>query len=50
MVIPVGIGRRQNLLRILRQGDQFLTEDKGPCTFVKLVGRSRWANLPEGPP
>ena len=49
MVIPVGSGRRQNLLRILRQGDQFLTEDKGPCTFVKLVGRSRWANLPDSP-
>lgn len=49
MVIPVGSGARQKLLRILRQGDQYVTEDRGPCTFVKLVGRSRWANLPEGP-
>jgi protein-L-isoaspartate(D-aspartate) O-methyltransferase len=49
MVIPVGSGSRQNLLRILRQGSEFLSEDRGPCTFVKLIGRSRWANLPENP-
>jgi protein-L-isoaspartate(D-aspartate) O-methyltransferase len=48
MVIPVGSGKSQNLLRILRQGDQFHTEDRGPCTFVRLVGRSRWATLPDG--
>lgn len=49
MVIPVGSGSRQHLFRIVRRGEEFLTEDRGPCAFVKLVGRSRWANLPEGP-
>ena len=47
MVIPVGDGRKQHLYRIVRQGREFLREDRGPCSFVKLVGKSRWANLPE---
>jgi protein-L-isoaspartate(D-aspartate) O-methyltransferase len=50
MVIPVGSGRDQHLYRIVRQGEEFLREDRGPCTFVKLVGKSRWANLPETNP
>ena len=49
MVIPVGSGSRQHLFRVVRQGDEFRAEDRGPCTFVKLVGRSRWANLPDHP-
>jgi protein-L-isoaspartate(D-aspartate) O-methyltransferase len=49
MVIPVGGGRSQHLIRIVREGDAFHEEDCGPCRFVKLVGRSRWANLPEPP-
>jgi protein-L-isoaspartate(D-aspartate) O-methyltransferase len=47
LVVPVGAGRQQNLYRIVRQGQEFLREDRGACSFVKLVGRSRWANLPE---
>ena len=47
MVIPVGPGREQHLYRIVRQGSDFLREDHGPCSFVKLVGKSRWASLPE---
>jgi len=47
MVVPVGAGRQQHLYRILRQGREYLREDRGACSFVKLVGRSRWANLPE---
>ena len=47
MVIPVGSGRDQHLYRIVRQGKEFVREDRGPCSFVKLVGKSRWANLPE---
>jgi protein-L-isoaspartate(D-aspartate) O-methyltransferase len=46
MVIPVGSGARQRLVRILRQGDQFPSEDRGPCSFVKLVGRSRRSEIP----
>jgi protein-L-isoaspartate(D-aspartate) O-methyltransferase len=47
MVVPVGRERAQSLIRIIRQGEEFLHQDHGPCTFVKLIGRSRWANLPE---
>ena len=47
MAIPVGSGRDQHLFRIVRQGREFFREDRGPCSFVKLVGKSRWANLPE---
>jgi len=47
MVVPVGSGREQHLIRIVRQGSEFISEDRGPCSFVKLVGKSRWANLPE---
>jgi len=47
MVVPVGGGREQHLYRIVRQGAEFLREDRGRCSFVKLVGTSRWANLPE---
>jgi protein-L-isoaspartate(D-aspartate) O-methyltransferase len=47
MVVPVGSGRAQHLIRIVRQGSEFVSEDCGPCSFVKLVGKSRWANLPE---
>ena len=47
MVVPVGRERAQNLIRIVREGEVFHHQDHGPCTFVKLIGRSRWANLPE---
>ena len=47
MAIPVGGGREQQLYRIVRQGGEYIREDRGPCSFVKLVGRSRWANFPE---
>ena len=47
MVIPVGAGGRQTLYRIIRERGQLRREEKGNCAFVKLVGRSRWASLPE---
>lgn len=47
MVIPVGVGGRQTLCRIIRERGQLRREEKGNCAFVKLVGRSRWASLPE---
>ena len=47
MVIPVGTGGRQTLYRIIRERGQLRREEKGNCAFVKLVGRSRWASLPE---
>jgi len=47
MVIPVGAGGRQTLYRIIRERGHLRREEKGNCAFVKLVGRSRWASLPE---
>lgn len=45
MVIPVGEDRRdQQLLRIRRRGDEFITEDLGGVRFVPLV-----AGLPREP-
>jgi len=49
MVIPLGAGNRQTLLRITREEGGFRREEKGACTFVRLVGTSRWAMLPERP-
>lgn len=42
LVIPVGSVSQQNLIRITRQADRLITEDFGPCVFVKLVGRYGW--------
>ena len=37
LVIPVGAGRRQSLLRITRDGDEYRREELLPVTFVPLV-------------
>ena len=39
LVIPIGELRRQQLVRVLRRGDQFAESSHGPATFVPLVGR-----------
>jgi protein-L-isoaspartate(D-aspartate) O-methyltransferase len=46
MVLPVGVGTRQTLVRILREGDAIRREERGECSFVRLMGRSRWAVFP----
>jgi len=38
LVIPIGELRRQQLVRVLRRGDQFKESSHGPATFVPLVG------------
>jgi protein-L-isoaspartate(D-aspartate) O-methyltransferase len=46
LVIPVGTGRHQNLIRVRRTGeDSFEEEDFGPVAFVPLVGSEGWSEL-----
>ncbi len=37
MVVPVGDGDRQRMLRITKQGDRYIKEDFGPCAFVPFL-------------
>jgi protein-L-isoaspartate(D-aspartate) O-methyltransferase len=38
MVIPVGSRDRQDLLVVVRQGDEWIERSDGPCVFVPLIG------------
>jgi protein-L-isoaspartate(D-aspartate) O-methyltransferase len=38
MVIPVGDRQRQDLLLLVRKGDEWLERNDGACVFVPLVG------------
>jgi protein-L-isoaspartate(D-aspartate) O-methyltransferase len=49
LVIPVGNREVQELLRIRRAGERFVTESHGGVVFVPLVGRFGWPK-PEGGP
>lgn len=42
LVIPVGTETDQRLIRITRTPGGIITEDFGPCQFVKLIGRFGW--------
>jgi protein-L-isoaspartate(D-aspartate) O-methyltransferase len=42
LVIPVGSGGFQSLLRITRRGSKFKQEDFGGCVFVPLIGAQGW--------
>jgi protein-L-isoaspartate(D-aspartate) O-methyltransferase len=42
LVIPVGPRYSQNLLRVTRRGDEFITEDFTACVFVPLIGKYGW--------
>jgi protein-L-isoaspartate(D-aspartate) O-methyltransferase len=42
LVIPIGTEKEQRLIRVTRAEDGTLTEDFGPCQFVKLIGRYAW--------
>ncbi len=44
LVIPVGSRRLQDLLRITRIGNEYRTENFGPCLFVPLIGEEGWRN------
>ena len=38
MVIPVGPRDRQELLVVIRQGNEWVERSDGPCVFVPLIG------------
>jgi protein-L-isoaspartate(D-aspartate) O-methyltransferase len=40
LVVPVGSPRRQELMLVVRRGDEFETKECGACVFVPLVGAS----------
>ena len=42
LVIPVGPRYSQNLLRVTRRSDEFITEDFTACVFVPLIGKYGW--------
>lgn len=42
VIVPVGDGYFQTLLRVVRRGDEFVTETHGGCVFVRLIGREAW--------
>jgi protein-L-isoaspartate(D-aspartate) O-methyltransferase len=42
LVIPIGTETDQRLIRITRAPGEIITEDFGPCQFVKLIGRFGW--------
>jgi protein-L-isoaspartate(D-aspartate) O-methyltransferase len=42
LVIPVGSRGYQELNRIRREGDHFVTENLGGCVFVPLIGVQGW--------
>lgn len=42
LVIPIGTETEQRLVRVTRAAKGVVTEDFGPCQFVKLIGRYGW--------
>ena len=42
LVMPVGDGRNQQLVRITREGDSFRQEWMSECRFVPLIGEHGW--------
>ncbi|HEY7182387.1 MAG TPA: protein-L-isoaspartate(D-aspartate) O-methyltransferase, partial [Blastocatellia bacterium] len=42
LILPIGTETEQRLVRITRSPEGIITEDFGPCQFVKLIGRYGW--------
>jgi len=42
LVIPVGSKGMQELLLITREGDRYIEQKHGGCTFVPLIGNEGW--------
>ena len=42
LVIPVGPRYTQDLLRVTRRGNEFVTENFTACVFVPLIGKYGW--------
>lgn len=48
LIIPVGTGRAQELVRVTRTGEtEYRREDLGAVQFVPLIGAQGWAERPE---
>ena len=45
LVIPVGLTDRQQLLRIVKEGNRTTEQKLFPCRFVPLVGRFGWRQI-----
>ena len=43
LVIPVGSREEQRLVRVVREGEAYRSEDLGGCIFVPLIGREGFA-------
>jgi protein-L-isoaspartate(D-aspartate) O-methyltransferase len=42
LVAPVGDASGQDLIKVVRRGEEFTRTSLGPCRFVKLVGAHGW--------
>jgi len=42
LVAPIGDPSCQDLVKVVRQGDEFFRTSLGPCCFVKLLGAHGW--------
>ena len=42
LVMPVGGRRGQDLVKVVRDGDEFRQESHGGCMFVRLIGEEGW--------
>jgi protein-L-isoaspartate(D-aspartate) O-methyltransferase len=40
LVVPVGTRDRQDLIVVIRRGNEWLERNDGPCVFVPLVGEA----------
>ncbi|HEY5923303.1 MAG TPA: protein-L-isoaspartate(D-aspartate) O-methyltransferase [Kofleriaceae bacterium] len=48
LVMPVGSGRAQELVRVIRVGEtEYRREDLGAVQFVPLIGKQGWAERPQ---
>ena len=46
LVIPVGPRHSQVLYKIIKKGDDYITDEQTPCVFVPLVGKYGWEEEP----
>ena len=49
LVIPVGSRYEQDLIKVIKRGDEIITYNMGPCRWVPLVGEGAWENNKTSP-
>jgi protein-L-isoaspartate(D-aspartate) O-methyltransferase len=42
MMVPIGPEEQQQLILVMRRGNEFFSERREPCRFVPLIGRYGW--------